>query len=124
MVEVSLICDCGVQECAHIQDHRILQRQIADLARKSPSALPLTTRSPIMVEVCAICDIEGCVHIRERERLRGFPGQATRFDMAEATKALQADTPATAALRVQIADLRAMIDAQAKLIAMMEKAGK
>ena len=29
-----------------------------------------------MVEVCAICDIEGCVHIRERERLRGFPGQA------------------------------------------------
>ena len=83
-----------------------------------------------MVEVCAICDIEGCVHIRERERLRGFPGQAGvpvrtfRLGMGDAVKALLADTPATVALRAQIADLWAMIDAQAKLIAMMERAGK
>ena len=90
-----------------------------------------------MVEVCPICDIEGCVPIRERERLRGFPGQAGvpvrtfRLGMGDAVKALLDDTPATAALRAQIADrdrtiadLRAMIDAQAKLIAMMERAGK
>ena len=83
-----------------------------------------------MVEVCPICDIEGCVHIRERERLRGFPGQAGvpvrtfRLGMGDAVNALLADTPATVALRAQLADLRAMIDAQAKLIAMMERAGK
>ena len=90
-----------------------------------------------MVEVCAICDIEGCVHIRERERLRGFPGQtrgngpAGYSDLIDIAKQLRDDTPATTAPSAQIddrdrtiADLRAMIDAQAKLIAMMERAGK
>ena len=91
-----------------------------------------------MVEVCAICDIADCVHIRERERLRGFPGQAGvpvptfNSDLIAILKQLRDETPAvTDPPPTQIddrdrtiADLRAIIDAQAKLIAMMERAGK